>query len=324
MNHRLVLLVGMPRSGTSWIGKIFDSHPDVLYRHEPDTAFPLKTVPLLAPVSEVQNYRREIEAFVGALYEMRLTKIAASLPVFPKSYYSYPRFLLRQCAVAGIKLAARYLGELPVPDGIDYIKIPQLSIVWKSIDATGRLGVICRTLPQCRAVLILRHPCGYIASMLRGESRYKFTSRTPSYEDYGVFELLLKTEQARARGLTLPLLKSLSPVERLAWRWLLFNEKAMDDTEGLENYTAIRYEDVCQKPFEKSRGLFDFAGLSWNAQTDGFIRKSTALENSAYYSIFKNPLHSANKWKRELSQADIERVAAIVKDSKPGGLFFES
>ena len=31
-----ILLFGMPRSGTTWLGKIFDSHPQVLYRHEPD------------------------------------------------------------------------------------------------------------------------------------------------------------------------------------------------------------------------------------------------------------------------------------------------
>ena len=32
----LIFLCGMARSGTSWLGKILDSHPDTLYRHEPD------------------------------------------------------------------------------------------------------------------------------------------------------------------------------------------------------------------------------------------------------------------------------------------------
>jgi Sulfotransferase family len=33
----LILVLGAPRSGTTWLGKIFDSHPDVLYRHEPES-----------------------------------------------------------------------------------------------------------------------------------------------------------------------------------------------------------------------------------------------------------------------------------------------
>ena len=36
----LILVVGAPRSGTTWLAKIIDSHPDVLYRHEPDETLP--------------------------------------------------------------------------------------------------------------------------------------------------------------------------------------------------------------------------------------------------------------------------------------------
>ncbi len=35
-----ILVVGAPRSGTTWLAKIIDSHPDVLYRHEPDEVLP--------------------------------------------------------------------------------------------------------------------------------------------------------------------------------------------------------------------------------------------------------------------------------------------
>ena len=35
-----ILILGAPRSGTTWLAKIIDSHPDVLYRHEPDAAIP--------------------------------------------------------------------------------------------------------------------------------------------------------------------------------------------------------------------------------------------------------------------------------------------
>ena len=37
-----ILIVGAPRSGTTWLAKIFDSHPATLYRHEPDEIVPAR------------------------------------------------------------------------------------------------------------------------------------------------------------------------------------------------------------------------------------------------------------------------------------------
>ncbi len=102
-----------------------------------------------------------------------MIKVTATLPVFPKSYCADPQLLLRRFSVLVSKVGARMFGELPVPEVVDCRKVPQLVLVWKSIESVGRLGVLCRSIPACRAVLILRHPCGYAASVLRGESKQK-------------------------------------------------------------------------------------------------------------------------------------------------------
>ena len=33
--NRCILVFGMPRSGTAWIGKLFDGHPDALSKAVP-------------------------------------------------------------------------------------------------------------------------------------------------------------------------------------------------------------------------------------------------------------------------------------------------
>jgi hypothetical protein len=316
-----ILLFGMPRSGTTWIGKIFDSHPDTLYRHEPDSRGALNAVPLLVQANGAKRYGPAVSDFLRRLPRLNQTKVCASLPLFPKSYYSDLRFRLRRLSVLSAKAGSRLLGELPVPHWVDYDAVPQLRVVWKSIESLGRLGLVARSAETCRAVHIIRHPCGYVASVLRGESKGKFGGQAPSSEDYGLFALLLETEQARARGLTLGALKRMEPVERLAWRWVLFNEKAMDDVRGLSNCALVRYEDVCQDPLGTSRRLFDFAGLPWHPQTEAFIGQSTGQENGAYYSVFKNPRKAANKWRGQLAPADIDRIMAVVADSRPGALY---
>lgn len=40
--RQIVSIHGVPRSGTSWLGQIFNSHPDVAYRHQPLFAYRFK------------------------------------------------------------------------------------------------------------------------------------------------------------------------------------------------------------------------------------------------------------------------------------------
>ncbi len=117
-------------------------------------------------------------------------------------------------------------------------------------------------------------------------------------------------------------LKSLTPIERLAWRWVLFNEKAIFEFEGMTNSLAIRYEDVCKAPLEETRKMFSFSGLAMNTQTRDFISQSTHREKKGYYSVYKDPLKAANRWKDELSKEEITQIRNIALQS-PAGKYYE-
>lgn len=321
MKHPLILLFGLPRSGTTWIGKIFDSHPDTLYRHEPDSWGRLNDIPLLVEPGAGEAYCGAAVSFVDGLREMRETKISASLPVFRKSYISNFRYYLLKGVVRAAKLAARMRGECRLPRLVNVGRSRDIHIVWKSIESLGRLGLLMECVPGSRAVHIIRHPCGQIASVLRGEASSRFTSGVPQSEDTGMFRLLLETPQAKRRGLDMNILNEMSPVERLAWRWLIFNEKAMEDSGGHERRTTLRYEDLCREPFEYTEKMFSETGLSVQRETTEFIRRSTGKENDSYYSIYKDSRTSAERWKNELCQGDIYKIMDTVSESAPGRLY---
>lgn len=44
MYKKIIFICGMPRSGTSWLGQIFDSSPNVAFRMEPLFAYPFKNI----------------------------------------------------------------------------------------------------------------------------------------------------------------------------------------------------------------------------------------------------------------------------------------
>ncbi len=98
----------------------------------------------------------------------------------------------------------------------------------------------------------------------------------------------------------------------------------MECNQDAGNYMSIRYEDVCRNPEAGTRTMFGFAGLRWSDQTARFVGASTASERESYYSVYKDPLRAANKWREELSRDEIRRVLAVVEDSPLGGVYADS
>ena len=321
MDLRTILLFGMPRSGTTWLGKVFDSHPRTLYRHEPDSFGTLDAMPLFPEVADAEHYRLLVEAFTAALPETRSARVTGKLPLFPKDYHGLVGFQIRRLLLLAGKVAGRVVGELPVPALIDRNYHDRAYLVWKSIESLGRLGVIARLLPDCHAVHILRHPCGYVSSVVRGEAQGRLGGDVASSEDYGILEMLLATGMGRAHGLDLAGLRALHPVERLAWRWVLYNEKAMADSAGLAGGTQVRYEDLCAQPLEGFQRLFAATELPWDGQTEAFVRRSTGSNSAGYYSVFRDPVQAARSWERQLSAQDIERILRITSTTRAGALY---
>lgn len=319
-----ILLFGMPRSGTTWLGKIFDSHPNTLYRHEPDSFGRLNFMPIAPEPDEALLYARQLEDFVRTLPGLRDTKIAASLPSFAKSYLSYPQLLWNGFAIRIAKLEARFKGEARTHLWFPASTTHHARVLWKSIESVSRLGTITTALPQAVGVLIIRHPCGYVASVTRGKSQKQFTDGENVGEDLPLLALLARTRIAKEYGITLQKLRQASPIERLAWQWALCNDKALVETTGDNRILTIRYEDLCQNPEAVTRRMFDWTGLEFSAQTHAFIKASTRTHQSRYYSVFKNPEIAAHSWRSNLSQEIQLAVHRVVAETRAGGLFFDS
>ena len=316
----MIALLGMPRSGTTWIGKIFDSHPLTLYRHEPDMGLMAGgliagRIPYLAPLADAASLADDVRDLLELMLRRKTARTSGKTPFFAKDYYTPATFRLRKTLAIVAKVASRLHPDFPIPDCVDLTKRTDIQIVWKSINLAGCLGVIANNLVGGKAFLILRHPCGQINSVMQGEAFRRFTSSTPASEDYGVMELLLRTEGAKAYGLDMATIRGMLPVERLAWRWVLINEKAVSEARQLDNCMIVRYEAVCAEPVAQAKQLFDFAGLEWHTQTREFIAGSTSETDDSYYGVQKRPLEAANKWRQQMTESNVARIMNIVHGS---------
>jgi hypothetical protein len=297
-----ILIVGAPRSGTSWLGKIFDSHPDVLYRFEPDWFDP----------DEVVTNNAMIRANMARWLRNRDPRAAGKRPFFPKSWQTTPARVLRASLIyAGAAVSQIGLPTWPAPD---LGRTSRTRAVAKSVRLRDGLGAFADMCPEGRCLLILRHPCGQTASLMRGTRDGRFDLAKPGTD--------MPVDEARAIGFAARhgtderSFRRLADAAKYAWSWREFNETALGSIADRGNARVVVYEDLCARPMAEARSILAFAGLSWDRQTETFLAHSTSHEGAAgYYAVLRNSAVAADRWRSDLTPEDQGAVREVVRAS---------
>ena len=292
-----ILIVGAPRSGTTWLAKIFDSHPDILYRHEPDEVSP----PTGAIAADIARWARQTDP-----------RTAGKQPFFPKSWQSTPaRWLRTGLAYAGAAVSRAGLPDWPIPDLAD---TGHARLAIKSVRLDTAIGAFARTCRDGRAILILRHPCGQVASVMRGTRAGRFVLAEDGTDM--PFDEANTIAFAARHGLQQTAFQRQTHAAKYAWAWRAFNETAVAAIAGLPNARLTIYETLCVQIVAEAKTLLTFAGLSWHAQTATFLTRSTTHKGeSGYYAVVQNSLAAAERWRTTMSPADQSAVRTVMRDS---------
>jgi len=306
------MIFGSPRSGTTWLGKIFDSHPEFHYFHEPEIARPT-SLPQF-PQSDA-SLRAQAADDLTAWQAACDLRTAGTRPIFRKRGESALRYLVRSSQIYLYKGLERldesfaFKGPVLTP-----FCRPATVRVIKTVNMLGRAGLCMEAEPTLRAIHLLRHPCGQVASMLRGITRF-------GERDELACGALLDSPLGRAEELTDERIEAMGAVERLAWKWAAFNEAAFEPLAASERAVTVSYEGVTANPLAEMRRLFHRLGLSWADEVEQFIRASTAQgATQSHYGLKRDPKAAAQRWRKELAAADIGRIEEICGRTKAGQL----
>lgn len=317
-----VFIVGGARSGTTFLAKLLDSHPDVLYRHEPDWLLVNTEIPFLPRQEDLPKLAGAAKSYLEALCHVRATKVAGQRPIFDKSYRSP---LQKQRFLAGLYLAkaAEKVGRrffkkpLSVADCIDANRNEDILYLIKSVNSPWRTRLFSEAMPNWRFIHILRHPCAVINSRLRGIESKLMDSQT-------YLRPVFEAGMAEGYPFSLEELEARSYEEKAAFLWMACNQRIHDDMAGRAGYQMVIYENLCRDLEATTRQLFDFAGLSWDPQTLRFIQQLEAkdAQDVGYFDVQRSPLASLDKWRDQLSQDQIARIEKIVCHAEIGRQFF--
>ncbi len=313
--QRTVAIIGLSRSGTTWISKVVDSSPDVFYLHEPDYVVPVNCVPLVTSVEDAEVWGGYVADYISGFRGFCSARSVLKKPMFPKKYLagvsSRLGFAWFTARLRMDQVVSRVMGGTPTrswPDSVEGAKL----IAWKSVELTGNLGVLLRALPEQQVLHVIRHPCGFVDSLIRGENKGLLETKVPVTEDAGLFDFATRTGVARKLGIRTCDWPKLSKVERMAYFWLCMNEQAAEDAEGMSNCMQVYFDEFCIKPIELSKQIFDFFGLPFSQQTENFLSTSSVVSKwSNYFSVSRQSELVPGSWVGRLEADDAKAILKI-------------
>lgn len=318
---RIALVMGLGRSGTTFLAKLIDTAPQVLYRHEPDALLPTD-LPFFCDRDQISAHLPTARDYVCAMADCRLWKSNGTRPLFAKSYRSSLANLTYRMMVLSSKIGRRL--HLPVGRSMpDLVQTQQHDVLYliKSVSALGRAQLFSQAVPNMASVHIVRHPCAVYASLQSG--RKKGLMRTK----IRVEPLFDQPESARY-PFTREEIARATFEEQVAYRWMLTNDKAAVDMANSSRYLRIGYEDLCTDIGQMTHRIFDHLNLPIGGQTRRFIDEisnpSVNGTNGVGYFDVKRSIGSAiDKWETQLEQGAVERIRAVVCHSPLGRTYFD-
>ncbi|MDA3913505.1 hypothetical protein [Oleiagrimonas sp.] len=135
-----ILLFGMPRRGTTLIGKLFYSHQDTRYRHETDSLRRLR-LPLSPETQVAPQDREELEHLVISLPQLCCPKVVGKQPLFRKSDQRTAPLCAYRVGVALGKTVLRVRFKLSCAHGSTAGASGHAHLTWKFIQLPRQRSV---------------------------------------------------------------------------------------------------------------------------------------------------------------------------------------
>ncbi len=315
-----VLVVGVPRSGTSWVGRVLGSTPGATYLGEPDNhehaPFALRAklglpgyfYPALSPGNSAGRYERLWQA---ALAHPAPRTSAALGPAERLRRRVSVRLLgaasdtdLRDAFQAGrMSLGLRLAALLAVPErpapGAE-------AVVVKSVQAQLALEWIAQRFPV-RVLLVFRNPLNVVSSWLA-----LGWIDAPGADPLGELEPAVAAALAAGLGVP-PLPPGASRLARATWVVCLLTRALQEAARRHPDWETVSHEALCSGPHAVFPDLAARVGLRWDAGSDRLLdqldREGSGYEPTRVSSGL------ADVWRTRLGEEQQEEALAVIREA---------
>ncbi len=288
-----IFVVGLPRSGTTWLASTLAQADGVRYLHEP---FNVTHLP------------------AARAFHMQYVRATDRVPDFER--YS-------RAAFAGRGAYHKHKGEHAAHALQRRPWWPSRSLV-KDVHTCLALDWISSHL-RPRVVIALRHPCAMAASWARLRER---SPNDRHWQNADVHLQALLAQPALMADHLAPYRDVLESAEtyfeKLGAFWGASNYVMLRQQQWHPDWLVVQHEELCLDPLRAFRSLFRTLGLAWTADTQSKLQQDTTVDSGRPYVLQRVSRDEPDKWRDELSAAEAEQVLRFARPfDMPADLAFD-
>lgn len=269
-----ILIVGLPRSGTTWMASILKTAGGIKYFHEPFNTFNVpESVQHANKYLRANDCDREFQQYCQKIFTGKNQSdfVNHQLSEFYQKYRWFP-------------------GRVMVKD----------------VRCHMTLDWLARHISPAM-VIAMRHPCAVASSLFQlygegvGERLIQRILGQPKLiEDYlHPFKDLFD----RVQGFW----------QKIGLVWGITYYVIKQQSMQHPNWIFIQHEALCLDPEREYRQLFDRLHLEWTTQTEIFLARSTSQDSGHPYVPERITVREPNKWKEKLEPDQIKQVMEFVR-----------
>jgi hypothetical protein len=294
-----ILVTGVHRSGTTWVGKMLAASEDIGYISEPLNVWHRPGV-MRNPVNHWYTY----------ICEDNQEKYLTALQETIKFKYHTIREVQSLRSLKDILRMGRDWSSFT------YGRVKQQRALLKDPFAVFSSYWFFKSL-GCNVVIIVRHPAAFVSSIKRLNWLFEFSD--------------LLEQPLLIRDLLLPFYDELvemtvSPgdlIEQSCLLWRMIYATVKNFKEQHPEFLVLRHEDIARSPIEEFRSIYELLGLEFTPQIEQtiIIASSTRNPNESSqkdrHAYHLNSKANLEMWKQRLDAQEISRVRDLTADVAP-------
>ena len=327
-----VFVLGTERSGSTWLANILDAAPSTVLFMEPFCV----PVGLFADFPEPSFFLPEASSAMTQFLRHKMPSRLLRYKTFVlDSSISDPRMFKVDRALAAMARHSHLRRVRNRARGFELLNLNRLDararrypkqasiehVVVKELRLAGKIPLLRSAFPSARFVVLIRHPCATVNSILRWFERGRLQELRNTMDTY-LDKIDAQSIGSAYRG-EIEICRRGSLAHLLGLYWRISYETICKELRGHDQLIAIAYEELASNPMDVTKQLLAQLEIPWGASVEDYIEYSSGndVANPSAVTTVRHSRTYYRQWQSEISTATREAVAETTEESALMSIF---